>query len=323
MATSGGGCRGGGGGDDDWVLLKCADPNQLSGAESAHTEITILISEVASWDLSKILSHPIVTVKANRSRLVQYSSYFHGLLCGSFSESRLDSVSVRWDLETLVNILKFVFGFSVDITSNNFLTLFEGALFFGVEMLLLKCKEWLIEETTAKGPCLMPIQLADLIHIWKFGVEHAIDFIPQHCTGYLARNFMRAICSKTFPSVPSNFLLSCVKHPDLTVESERHLADAIIGWISANSEQFESSGCSSDEYHMVLKEIRISLLPLWFVAGKRRCCYFSEFAKESIDVILNIILFPSTSLRNDSKDNEAHPLKMRLSQYTKVLLKES
>lgn len=323
MATTGGG---GGGGDDDdggeWVLLKCADPDHQSDTESSHMEITILTSEISGWDLTEILSHRIVTVKANRNRLIQQSSYFRGLLCGSFSESRLNCVSVRWDLESLINILKSVFGSSVDITSNNFLPLFEGALFFGVEVLLSKCKAWLIEETTAKGLCLMQIQVDDLIRIWKFGVEHAIDFIPQYCTGYLARNFMWAVGCKSFPRVPSNLLLSCIKHPDLTVESERQLADAIIGWITANAVQFESSGSTNDDYHIYLKEIRGSLLPLWFIAGKRNCCYYSEFAEGSIEAIFNLLTHPFTSM-NDSADNEAHHLKIRLSQYSKVFPKES
>lgn len=47
---------------------------------------------------------------------------------------------------------------------------YQGALFFGVDMLLLNCKNWLSEVTSfMEFPSL---QLNDLIQIWKFGSEH-------------------------------------------------------------------------------------------------------------------------------------------------------
>lgn len=37
-------------------------------------------------------------------------------------------------------------------------------------MLLLKCKIWLSEVTSDSG--IWSLQLEDLIHIWKFGLDH-------------------------------------------------------------------------------------------------------------------------------------------------------
>ncbi|KAL6998096.1 hypothetical protein U1Q18_008223 [Sarracenia purpurea var. burkii] len=302
--------------EDDWVVLKCTDPHSTN-PDADHVEIVISTRDISSWDFPEILTHQTLIVKAHRNRLIENSSYFHSLLCGSFSESCLNSISVQWNLETLMSILKLIFGFPVDVTSNNFLILLEGALFFGVEMLLLKCKAWLIDVTSLKGQCSLQIELDDLIHIWRFGIEHVNDFIPELCTGYLARNFMWALCCKSFPDIPYNLLISCIKHPDLTVDSERHLADALIFWVASKSEQFESLRSTRDDFSGILKEIRISLLPLWFAAGKRRCCHFSKFTGESIDSILNLMVHPSASMNEVLRGNDSLQVKIRLTQYTK------
>ncbi len=53
--------------------------------------------------------------------------------------------------------------------------IFQGALYFGVEMLLLKCKTWFSELSSSKGSASLQLQLDDLIHIWKFGLECGED----------------------------------------------------------------------------------------------------------------------------------------------------
>lgn len=47
----------------------------------------------------------------------------------------------------------------------------QGALYFGVETLLLKCETWFSEVFSPKGFQLTQIQIEDLIQIWKFGLD--------------------------------------------------------------------------------------------------------------------------------------------------------
>nr|XP_009773288.1 PREDICTED: BTB/POZ domain-containing protein FBL11-like [Nicotiana sylvestris] len=110
--------------DGETVILNCIDPNASSLHED-NEEIVISTVEVSQWDLSSLAHRPIIKIKANRQRLVQQSSYFHGLLCGSFSESCFDSISIHWDMESLLSMLRFLFGCSLDLTSENFLPLYE------------------------------------------------------------------------------------------------------------------------------------------------------------------------------------------------------
>ena len=53
--------------------------------------------------------------------------------------------------------------------------IFQAALYFGVEMLLLKCKTWFSEVSSSEGSASLQLQLDDLIHIWKFGLECGED----------------------------------------------------------------------------------------------------------------------------------------------------
>ncbi|EEF28381.1 ubiquitin-protein ligase, putative [Ricinus communis] len=250
-------------------------------------------------------------------RLVEQSSYFHGLLSGSFSESNLNCVSIQWNMEVFVNVLKFVYGCQVDVTSKSFLSLFEAALYFGAELLLLKCKTWFSEVTSSKRSGLLKVQLEDLIHIWNFGLEHANDFVPELCASYLARNFMWAMYSKFFGDVPYNLLFHCIKHPHLTVYSERHLSDALLVWLNANREQLEALKKAEDDNTGILKQIRISVLPLWFAAGQRRSCYFSELAEESIEAIFRLMKNPPADSIGIFRDGNLDSIRIRLNEYSK------
>ncbi|GKV37522.1 hypothetical protein SLEP1_g45547 [Rubroshorea leprosula] len=127
---------------------------------------------------------------------------------------------------------------------------------------------------------------------------------------------MSAIPSKCFKDVPYDMLLTCVKHPDLTVESEMHLADALLTWIDANIEMLKSSSETECDFRDILQQIRISLLPLWFAAGKRRS-YFSELADTSIDSIFRLIEATSGGSRNILNDGDSCQLRIRFSEYSK------
>lgn len=157
--------------DGETVILNCIDSDG-SKLDGDHEEIVISTAEVSQWDLTSLSHRPIIKIKANRQRLIQQSSYFHGLLSGSFSESCFDSISIHWDVESLLSMLRFIFGCSMDITSENFLPLYEASLFFGVDKLLLVCQSWLEYVTSEVSIWPPQLCLEDLVHIWDYGREN-------------------------------------------------------------------------------------------------------------------------------------------------------
>jgi hypothetical protein len=193
----------------EFVILVVKNPcYQQDDASSSIQEISISASEIASWDMSEILSYGSVKVRAHRTRLIQESSYFHGLLSGSFSESGLDHISVEWNLESFLNLLMCLYGYDIEITSSSFLPLFESALYFGVEKLLSICKNWLSVLASSNDNALPKVELSDLIQIWSFGLEHAGEFVPDLCVAYLAKNF---VCTTHSSHISFLVALGCAR----------------------------------------------------------------------------------------------------------------
>ncbi|XP_004305356.1 PREDICTED: BTB/POZ domain-containing protein FBL11-like [Fragaria vesca subsp. vesca] len=301
--------------DDGFITVICTNPKATATTATASTEVFISVTDIQSWDLPAILSCRSLKVKAHRSRLIHHSSYFHGLLTGSFSESGLDCIAIEWNLETFVDVLNCIYGCALDVTFDNFLPLIEGALYFGVVMLLTRCKTWFSEVASSEMP--PQIQLEDLIYIWSFGLEHACDFLPEFCASYLARNFMWAISMNYFVDIPYELLLSCVKNINLTVDSEMHLADALLIWLDAKTARMEGLNGNEDDCTCILEQICTTLLPLWFAAEKRSSCHFSKFADESINSIFRLLKIPSPSSIIALGDGHLHDLRIRLTKFSK------
>lgn len=252
--------------DDDHVFLVCTNPDDPidETTETLNQEILVSTTDLLVWDSPAILSFQTIKVQAHRSRLIEQSLYFRGLLSGSFSESCLGSITISWNVRVFMQILKHMYGVSLDIAMDNIIPLYEGALYFGVETLLLKCETWLSEVFSPKGFQSTQIQIEDLIETWKFGLEHGSEFILNLCVGYLARNFMWAMHSNSFRKIPYDLLLSSVKHSHLTVDSEMHLSDALLFWLESNMESLDRPCENEGNCSGILKQVSLyaSLLML-------------------------------------------------------------
>ncbi|OWM79105.1 hypothetical protein CDL15_Pgr003276 [Punica granatum] len=326
--------------DGHFVILVCSNPgeDQLE-TESSHGELLLSTDDLRSWEPSALLHHRTVRIKADRRRqvlkcrhwLIEESSYFDGLLGGSFSESRQGHISIEWSLESFIGALKYVFGCPLDISAKTLLPLLEvgalsfeeaivlvGSLYFGIWALLAKCENWCSEVASSKETGLHQMQLDDLIRIWKFCSQHALHFLGEIFSSCLARNFMYAASSQYFVDIPYTMLVSCLEHPQLTLDSEMHLAEALLVWIDYNLRQVEHAGGYEYEVTDVLKHIRVSLLPLSFAAGKRRSGYFSDLADKCIQSIRSL-KNPSVVLKDLLRNGDSSHLRLRLTEYTEMV----
>ncbi|KAI3924896.1 hypothetical protein MKW98_031147 [Papaver atlanticum] len=298
--------------NNQFVILELRN-SYLIESEINQKEISISTAEISTWHLHLVLSSEIVRIQSERNRLIQESSYFRGLLTGNFSESNQDCVSIEWNVETFIDVLKHIYGCSLDITVNNFILLLEGAIFFGVDALLLECKTWLTKETTTKWLPSMLMDLRFVINSWNFGFDHEL------CAGYLARNFMWIISCSSFVNIPYKLLYHCIEHPHLTVDSEKCLAEAIFVWTESNKVRWQCSDSNTEfDCLEILQKVHLILLPLDFAAGKIRNSYFSKLAEESVRAILSMIKDPST--RQAFKDAVLRNIRIRLTKYTERIV---
>lgn len=56
------------------------------------------------------------------------------------------------------------------------------------------------------------------------------------------------------------------------------------------------------------------------ISGKRRSCYFSKLADESVDSILRLVKIPPTGLINALGDVDLNHFRIRLTKYSKVFI---
>ncbi|KAM0828889.1 hypothetical protein ACQ4PT_067246 [Festuca glaucescens] len=165
----------------DEVVLEITDSSSLSST-STPPPPPIPISA-----LDGPLPSPTVAVRADRSRLIESSSYFRILLGGSFSESGSGYVQISCNLEATVQVLRYLFE-PPAITHENFLPLLEGALFLAVENLLVDCERWFRTMGSHSSSMLVPLDF--IIEVWYFAQMHGVTFVEDVCPGYLAQNFV-------------------------------------------------------------------------------------------------------------------------------------
>ncbi|XP_078169717.1 ubiquitin-protein ligase isoform X4 [Carex rostrata] len=291
--------------EDGTVAIEVTTP--IPRAQELQEESCSCVStfDIQSWDLPLLLQSSSLIITAQRSRLVQQSKYFCALLDGNFSESSLEKISIGWDPQIFLQILQSIFGCSVHIEPDNFLLLIEGALFFGVDALLSACEDWFRRVCSETGLFSHLLSLEYLLGTWNYSKEKCVGFIQMECIACVARNFAHVVKSSLFCKVPFDMLLACTEHPDLTVYSEKQLCEALIEWISGNTES------SSDVSFTLLRKVRSSLLPLSFASGLRR--FYSEIGNEAVDAILNT----ASKLKDLTSLNQ---FKIRITNYSKKLL---
>uniref|UniRef100_A0A1J3CW77 BTB/POZ domain-containing protein FBL11 n=1 Tax=Noccaea caerulescens TaxID=107243 RepID=A0A1J3CW77_NOCCA len=124
---------------------------------------------------------------------------------------------------------------------------------------------------------------------------------------------------KYFGNVPYELLMCCIKHPHLTVHSEMHLADALLVWLDADERTFNISESGQDNVINLMEQVRFSLLPLWFIAGRSKSHGFSKFAEQSIELVIKLTKTSSACLVDSLRDDPPADLRVRLTEYTERL----
>ncbi|XP_037408627.1 BTB/POZ domain-containing protein FBL11-like isoform X1 [Triticum dicoccoides] len=313
MSAAGDGEDGAAAAAADTVVLEITDA--AASPSSAPPPPPIPVSALAG----PLPSPTVLAVRADRSRLIESSSYFRALLGGSFSESGSGYVRISCDLGAAVQVLRYLFEppGSFAISHHNFLPLLEGALFLAVESLLVDCERW-FRTVRSRNPS-MVVPLDFIIEAWFFAQKHGVTFVEDVCPGYLAQNFVQVISSRSFVHIPYDLLCSTIESPHLTVDSEKQLCEAILSWISASRQSCEQSvSNSADNQLSLLSKVRVCLLPLGFAAGTKRNCF--EFGNNAVCMILNLLKDSLQTLLYTVTDDNLDSYRIRLTEYSKKIV---
>ncbi|KAL6616789.1 hypothetical protein ACP70R_039059 [Stipagrostis hirtigluma subsp. patula] len=303
----------------DAVVLEITDTSfsAAEGAPSSPPPPVVSVADLASLDP---LPSPTIAVRADRHRLIESSSYFRALLGGSFSESGRDHVRVGCNLEAAVLVLRYLFEppESFTITQENFLPLLEGALFLSVESLLMECERWF--RTMRSQTSSLLLNLDFIIDLWCFAQEHGVTSVQDICPEYLAQNFVavQVISRSSFNKIPYDLFFSTIECPHLTVDSEKQLCEAILYWVSENTEPCKEPNLNSVEL-CLLSKVKTCLLPLEFAAGTKR--HWFDFGNNIICIILNLLKNSLQTLLDAIADGNLERYRIRITEYSqKVML---
>ncbi|CAN6438740.1 unnamed protein product [Victoria cruziana] len=300
--------------DEEFITLELENPSSPTGKE-----MCLSVTDIYDWDLCSILSSSIVRIRAHRHRLIESSRYFEALLSGSFSESSMNCISIDWDPEPFITVLQFIYGRPVEFTTTKFLSLLEGSLYFGVQRMCLECESWLYGRKFVDDSGSQKISLPEIILVWNFGILHGIPFVLDYCSTWLAQNFAEAASSASFHCIPDSLLQSCIKHPQLTVESEKQLCGALVTWIANNFDSSAQCADSEASCFELMQKVRPGLLPLGFILGISGVPIVSRFAAKSIRVVLDVISDPSVMINGALSEADYDHFKVRLTQHAKKL----
>ncbi|EMS61585.1 hypothetical protein TRIUR3_08581 [Triticum urartu] len=276
MSAAGDGEDGAAAAAADTLVLEITEA--AASPSSAPPPLPIPVSALAA----PLPSATVLAVRADRSRLVESSSYFRALLGGSFrsgnsqppAESGSGYVRISCDLAAAVQVLRYLFEppGSFPISHHNFLPLLEGALFLAVESLLADCERWFRTVRSRNSSMVVPLDF--IIETWYFAQKHGVTFVEDVCPGYLAQNF-----------VGTSYLQCLAMFIDI--------------------------------YNFLL-QVRVCLLPLGFAAGTKRNCF--EFGNNAVCMILNLLKDSLQTLLYTVTDDNLDSYRIRLTEYSKKIV---
>lgn len=129
---------------------------EIDGQEMGCEEWQSLVAD--SFTLNEI------RIRVDKELLSQHSTYFKGYL--NFSERNCESLNVNWSLPIFCDLLRCIHGFEPCLSSSMIASLIEGAIYFGVEDVITKCKAWVASDTFCVKWKIEDDLVSELLSIW-------------------------------------------------------------------------------------------------------------------------------------------------------------
>ncbi|XP_024398316.1 BTB/POZ domain-containing protein FBL11 isoform X3 [Physcomitrium patens] len=288
---------------------------EIDGQEMGCEEWQSLVAD--SFTLNEI------RIRVDKELLSQHSTYFKGYL--NFSERNCESLNVNWSLPIFCDLLRCIHGFEPCLSSSMIASLIEGAIYFGVEDVITKCKAWVASDTFCVKWKIEDDLVSELLSIWLSATVNGVKSIEQLCIKSLAVNFAQAMRQESFVTLPLSLLEASIDHPQLTIKSEMDLCKALLLWYESQKRN-SRNGAVVDDPILLFKKIQLNLLPIDFIlrelVGKYPLNIFhvSVAATESdVDVLNSIIDFKGELAAKPVKDYLNFKPVIRLTDHLKEL----
>ncbi|KAM4691727.1 kelch-like protein 11 [Rhinophrynus dorsalis] len=172
---------------------------------------------------------------AHRSVLAAATDYFAPLLSGQFEESRSGRVDMKWssgpgpDLETVEAVVQYMYTGQIRVCPGNVHEVLE----LSDRFLLLRLKEF-CGEFLKKN-----LNLSNCVAIHSLAHMYTLNQLALKSADMIRRNFFKVIQDDEFYTLPFHLVRDWLSDPEITVDSEEILFEAILKWIQKNPDERE------------------------------------------------------------------------------------
>ncbi|KAE8574724.1 hypothetical protein XENTR_v10003552 [Xenopus tropicalis] len=172
---------------------------------------------------------------AHRSVLAAATDYFAPLLSGQFEESRSGRVDMKWssepgpDLETVEAVIQYMYTGQIRVCTGNV----HDVLDLSDRFLLLRLKEF-CGEFLKKN-----LSLSNCVAIHSLAHMYSLTQLALKSAEMIRRNFFMVIQDDEFYTLPFHLVRDWLSDPEITVDSEEILFEAVLKWVQRNSEERE------------------------------------------------------------------------------------
>ncbi|XP_077108277.1 kelch-like protein 11 [Ranitomeya variabilis] len=172
---------------------------------------------------------------AHRSVLAAATDYFAPLLSGHFQESRSGRVDMKWssepgpDLETVEAVIQYMYTGQIRVCTGNVHEVLE----LSDRLLLLRLKEFCGEFLKKK------LNLSNCVAIHSLAHMYTLNQLALKSADMIRRNFYKVIEDDEFYTLPFHLVRDWLSDPEITVDSEEILFEAILKWIQKNADERE------------------------------------------------------------------------------------
>ena len=177
------------------------------------------------------------TLRAHRTVLASFSSYFKALLGDNWEEGKKDETEIHGlDENAVRDLIEFAYSGNINISKDNVQTLLEAANYLGVESVKNSCGNFLKGEID-DDTCLCMWQLADV-----FTLEEVSKVAKQHAL----RRFTNVCKEEGFLSLPVSLLSNLFADEELSVviedqipsveEREKFVLQAVLQYVEHDVE---------------------------------------------------------------------------------------
>ena len=198
------------------------------------------------------------SIPANRMVLSCYSKFFESMFSLSLKERYQDTVAIQqFDGESIKNLIEFIYTGTIDINTDNVMSLLSTADFLQIDEVKEFCFEFLEQVLTIEN-CLEIIKVSNL-YSYPSTLQQAYQFICEH--------FLEIVHEDNFKTLSLHDLNNLISKLDRNKVQELSVYKAILSWIQHDDNR-------KSDFPELFEKINLHKLPSDFVAD--------EVAKETL-----------------------------------------